>query len=159
MSRWTKLDRFANTDVVDLASQALGVPLPWLLADRSDGRLFTQEIRLQSRDESRFQWLVGAFYLEAKLGCGADHPGLLVPACLPTALAEQDFAFSVGPTRIFEQEQRSVFGQASFEFAERWTLGLGARYLESDLTAPFPPLDGILGAGAPADADRRRQRR
>jgi outer membrane receptor protein involved in Fe transport len=65
-------------------------------------------------------------------------------------LAGQDFAFAVGPTRIFEQEQRSAFGQASFKFADRWTLGLGARYLEADLTAPFPPLDGILGAGAPA---------
>jgi len=150
VSSWTKLERFANQDVSYLAVQGLGVPLPWLLLDRSDGQLFTQEIRLQSRDESRLQWLLGAFYLHATSDVAQFIPDFSCPACLPTVLADQDFAFSAGPTRIFKQEQRSVFGQASFEVAERWTLGLGARYLEADLTAPFLPLDGILGAGAPA---------
>jgi outer membrane receptor protein involved in Fe transport len=150
VSSWTKLKRFANQDVTDLAAQGLGVPLPWLLRDRSDGDLFTQEIRLQSRNESRLQWLVGGFYLHATTDAAQILPDFSCPTCLPTVAAGQDFAFSVGPARIFEQEQRSVFGQASFKFAERWTLGLGARYLEADLTAPFPPLDGILGAGAPA---------
>jgi outer membrane receptor protein involved in Fe transport len=150
VSSWTKLKRFANQDVTDLATQGLGVPLPWLLEDRSDGDLFTQEIRLQSRNEARLQWLIGAFYLHATSDAAQLIPDFSCPACLPTVLAGQDFAFAVGPTRIFEQEQRSAFGQASFKFADRWTLGLGARYLEADLTAPFPPLDGILGAGAPA---------
>jgi outer membrane receptor protein involved in Fe transport len=149
VSSWTKLQRFANQDVIDLAAQGLGVPLPWTLLDRSEGRLFTQEIRLQSRNESRLQWLIGAFYLHATSDAAQLIPDFSCPACLPTVLAGQDFAFSVGPTRIFEQEQRSAFGQASLRFAERWTLGVGARYLEADLTSPFPALDGILSGGAP----------
>ena len=151
ISSWTKLKRFADSDITDLALLSFGAPVPWLLQDKSDGTLFTQEMRLQSRgEEDKLQWLIGAFYLKGHTDGAQRIPDFSCPNCLPTVLAGQDFAFSVGPERLFEQEQRSVFGQASYELAQRWTLGLGARYLEEDLESAFPALDGILGAGAPA---------
>ena len=149
VSSWTELKRFSDSDITDLAFLSFGAPVPWLLQDRSDGSLFTQEVRLQSTGEAKVQWLVGAFYLSGHTDGSQRVADFSCPSCLPTLLAGQDFAFSVGPTRFFEQEQESIFGQASYMFAPRWTLGLGARYLESKLTAPFPALDGILGAGAP----------
>lgn len=150
ISSWTRLKRFANQDTTDLAASELGIPLPWLLEDKSDGQLFTQEVRLQSLGESRLQWLLGAFYLTAHSDGGQRLPDFSCPTCLSTLLAGQDYAFLAGPGRLFEQEQRSIFGQASYQFAKAWTLGLGARYLEADLVSPFLPLDGILSAGAPA---------
>lgn len=127
ISSWTRLKRFANQDTTDLAASELGIPLPWLLEDKSDGQLFTQEVRLQSLGESRLQWLLGAFYLTAHSDGGQRLPDFSCPTCLSTLLAGQDYAFLAGPGRLFEQEQRSIFGQASYQFAKAWTLGLGAR--------------------------------
>ena len=149
ISSWVRMDRFANQDITDLAAASLGVPLPWLLRDESDGRLFTQEVRLRSRTEGPLEWIVGAFYQRSHADGGQDVPDFSCPACLPTVLAGQDFAFRTSHGSLFEDEQQSVFGQASYRFAKAWTLGLGARYLEADITSPFLSVDGILAAGSP----------
>ncbi|MEP7242735.1 MAG: TonB-dependent receptor [Gammaproteobacteria bacterium] len=149
ISSWMDLKRYANQDLTSLAAASFGAPVPWLLEDRSDGHLFTQEVRLQSVGESKLQWLLGAFYLSQHFNAGQLVDDFSCPACAPTVLAGQDFAFKVGPSRLGEQEQRSVFGQASYELAKAWTLGVGARYLESDIESPFPVLEGILAGGAP----------
>lgn len=149
ISSWARMERFANQDISDLAAASLGVPLPWLLRDESEGRLFTQEVRWRSRTEGPLEWLVGAFYQRARTDGGQEVPDFSCPTCLPTVLAGQDFAFSTSHGSLFEDEQRSVFGQASYRFAKAWTLGLGARYLEDDVTSPFLSVDGILAAGSP----------
>src|SRR5690606_36731615 len=50
--------------------------------------------------------------------------------------------------RFSEEEQRAAFAQVSYTFASSWTVGLGARYLEDDLTSLTPPSDGFLIGGA-----------
>ena len=52
--------------------------------------------------------------------------------------AAQDFPLDLG-FKLFEK-QKAVFVDTSYEFAPRWTLGLGARYLEEDIGVR---LDGI----------------
>jgi len=146
ISSWTRLERFANQDVTFLAG---GLPIPWLLEDQSQGKLFTQEVRVQSRGEGRLQWLAGVFYLSADSDGGQRIADFSCPTCMPTVFAGQDFAFSTEYGQLSRQEQRSVFGQASYRVAPRWTVGVGARYLEADLRSPFPALDGILSGGAP----------
>src|SRR4029453_18726202 len=62
-SSWTEMKRFSNQDIPFLAEGALGLPLPWGLHDTSEGEVFTQEVRLQSRGDQPLQWLLGAHHL------------------------------------------------------------------------------------------------
>lgn len=143
-SNWADMRRFADQDITFLASLSFGAPIPWALHDRSWGKLFTQEVRLQSLGESPAQWLIGGFYLNQDADLSQFVPDYSCPACLPTLLAGQDFALDYPRSRFSEQEQRAVIGDISYVFASRWTVGAGARYLEEDLTALDGAVDGIL---------------
>jgi iron complex outermembrane receptor protein len=152
-SSWMEMDRFTNQDITFLAQDAFGAPIPWSLRDTSLGKLFTQEVRLQSRGDDALQWTIGAFYLEEEADVSQFVPDYSCPTCLPTALFGQDFAFDV-PTQTFsEEEQRSIFGEVSYAFLPQWTVGLGARYLESDITGIDPGSDGLLSGGRVPPSD------
>lgn len=147
-SNWSKMKRFSNQDITYLGEVNFGAPIPWPLRDASVGRLFTQELRVQSRGDGPFQWLAGLFYLKQTADFSQFVPDYSCPNCLPQVLAEQDFAADAPMARFSEEEQRAAFAQVSYTFAEQWTLGVGARYLEDDLTSLTPASDGFLVGGA-----------
>jgi len=154
-SNWMRMNRFTNQDITFLAEGSFGAPIPWGLNDRSIGKLFTQEIRLQSRGESPLQWIVGLYYLNQKADFSQFVPDFSCPTCLPEVLAGQDFGLSAPLSRFSEQKQRSIFGEISYAFTPQWTVGLGGRYLRDELTSLGQPVDGILVGGfAPADPTR-----
>jgi outer membrane receptor protein involved in Fe transport len=154
-SNWMRMNRFSNSDITFLAEGAFGAPIPWGLNDRSIGRLFTQEVRLQSRGESPLQWIVGLYYLSQKADFSQFVPDFSCPACLPQLLAGQDFGLSAPLSRFSEQKQRSVFGEISYAFTPQWTVGVGGRYLRDEVTAIGQPVEGILVGGLmPADPTR-----
>jgi iron complex outermembrane recepter protein len=153
-SSWMQMDRFSNQDITFLAEVSFGVPIPWSLRDTSLGELFTQEVRLQSRGDGALQWTVGAFYLEEEADLSQFVPDYSCPTCLPTVIFGQDFAFDVPTQKFSDEEQRSVFGEASYRFLPEWTVGVGARYLEDDIKGVDPGSDGLLGGG-PVDPVNR----
>lgn len=111
-------------------------PAPWLFLERRESEAFTQEVRLQSRGDGAFQWTVGAFYLDRETSGRqhiADFSCAASPPCLPLLFSggSQDFALNLD-FDLFE-DQQAVFVNTSWEFAPRWTLGLGARHLEEDI--------------------------
>ncbi|GFE87584.1 TonB-dependent receptor [Steroidobacter agaridevorans] len=147
-SNWSKMTRFTNQDITYLAEGSFGAPIPWPLRDRSVGKLFTQELRLQSLGDGPFQWLAGLFYLKQTADFSQFVPDYSCPTCLPEVLAGQDFAADAPMARFSEEEQRAAFAQVSYTFASQWTVGVGARYLEDDLTSLTPASDGFLIGGA-----------
>jgi iron complex outermembrane receptor protein len=147
-SNWSKMTRFTNQDITYLAEGNFGAPIPWPLRDRSVGKLFTQELRLQSLGDSPFQWLAGLFYLKQTADFSQFVPDYSCPTCLSEVLAGQDFAADAPMARFSEEEQKAAFAQVSYMFASQWTVGVGARYLEDDLTSLTPPSDGFLIGGA-----------
>src|SRR5262249_27241780 len=56
ISNWMRMKRVHNQDITFLAFANFGAPVPWGYTDSSLGRVFTQEIRLQSRGEHKLQW-------------------------------------------------------------------------------------------------------
>ncbi len=78
-SNWSKMTRFTNQDITYLAEVNFGAPNPWPLRDRSVGKLFTQELRLQSLGDGPFQWLAGLFYLKQTADFLAVRSGVLLP--------------------------------------------------------------------------------
>lgn len=161
-SNFAKLKAVFRDDMIPFVLSAFGVPLPWLDHTDSDGEVLTQEVRLQSRGESPFQWLVGAFYLDQHVDVAQTVADFSCPNCASTNLFGQDFAFRIpapgSDPRFVNQKQRSVFGEVSYNFASRWTVGVGGRYLEEDLERLTAPTEGFLASAtgaAPAEPARK----
>jgi outer membrane receptor protein involved in Fe transport len=147
-SSWTEMKRFTNQDITFLAEASGLPPVPWGLHDRSEGEVFTQEVRLQSRGEQPLQWLIGAYYLDQSAKFSQFVPDYSCPACLGQLIRGQDFELDAPLAKFYENEQKSIFAQVSYDITERWTVGVGGRYLEDDITDFDIAADGFLIRGA-----------
>jgi len=147
ITNYMRNKRFYNQDITFLAAASFGVPIPWSLDDNSLGRVFTQEVRLQSKGAQKLQWTFGGFYLHQQADLAQFVPDYSCPQCLPTALLGQSYAYNVPNTKFSDQKQRSVFGELSYEFLPHWTVGAGGRYLKEDIEAISPGSDGLLAGG------------
>jgi outer membrane receptor protein involved in Fe transport len=143
-----RMKRFYNQDITYLASASLGVPIPWALLDASLGRVFTQEVRLQSRGKQPLQWTLGAFYLHQDSEAAQFVPDYSCPRCLPAVLFGQNYAFNIPNVKLTDQKQRSIFGELSYEFMPGWTLGAGGRYLKEEIESIPAASDGLLAGGS-----------
>ncbi|MFC4314268.1 TonB-dependent receptor [Steroidobacter flavus] len=127
----TKLTMARLNDAAELLP-----PAAWLFQEKREAEAFTQEIRLQSRGEGAFRWTVGAFYLDQETD-GRQHIRDLgceqTPTCLPLLFTNGAQNYPLDLTFHLFEKQKAVFVDTSYEFAPRWTLGLGARYLEEDI--------------------------
>jgi iron complex outermembrane recepter protein len=145
---YTRLSRYQAEDISFLAVAAGFGPQLWPLLDRSKGESFTEELRVQSRGDSPFQWLAGYFYLNTNFDFGQDVPDYSCPTCLPEVLFNQPFALTTYGSEIGEkQRQQSIFAQASYDFTRQWSLGVGGRYLRDNLESFSPAVDGLLANG------------
>lgn len=154
-SSFTKMTASGRSDLGPF-SVSTGLPEQlWALRDTTEGELFTQEVRLQSHGDAPLQWLFGAFYMDQQSDFDQLALDFSCPTCLPKVMFDQDFLLRLVPgenRRYFEQRQRSVFGEVSYRFAPGWTAGIGARYLEDELSSLNPAAEGfLLGGLAPAD--------
>jgi len=124
---------------VDLAFPAAGVLLPSNLVDTTDLESITQEIRLGSREEGPFQWVLGAFYSDVQRDYSQRLP-------TPGYDAFTDARFGAGTSAAvangfplnspynadlpYDIEQKAVFGEASYDLTSRFTLTAGGRYYD-----------------------------
>ena len=119
------------------------------LNDNTEVEIFTQELRLSSDNESRFQWVVGGFYSDIQRDYGQTlvTPGydaiLGAPSSLFGAPADTPF-FSRVP---YDFKQTAFFAEGSFDITERFNATLGARYYDFDEDRD------LYFAGAFADSD------
>lgn len=102
----------------------------------------TQELRLASPSNDRFEWLVGAYYTKEK-GDIIQHleavtPGTLTPiAGLPVL---GDLSLNS------EYEEMAAFASGTIRFGSRFDLTLGGRYSENDQEATQNAV-GLLAGG------------
>jgi outer membrane receptor protein involved in Fe transport len=113
--------------------------------DDSQSELTTFEARLQSNNdsESRWSWLVGAFYskeeshtqFDSFVQGYADTPAFQYFAYLQYAY----YGSTLAPTDQWwigiydtELEQRAVFGEVAFDLTENFTITAGGRWFEYD---------------------------
>jgi iron complex outermembrane recepter protein len=125
---------------VDLGFPAAAVLLPSRLNDTTDLETFSQEVRLSSSGEGPLQWVVGGFYSKIDRVYAQRLP-------TPGYQAATDARFGAGTSAAvangfpnlnspynadlpYDIEQFAVFGEASYDFTERLTATLGARYYD-----------------------------
>ena len=124
---------------VDLAYAAPAVLLPSNLVDTTDLETFSQEIRLGSATEGPVQWVVGVFYSDTDRLYSQRLP-------TPGYDAYTDARFGAGTAVAvangfplnspynadlpYNIEQQAVFGEASFDLTDRFTITAGGRYYD-----------------------------
>ncbi len=118
---------------------------PVYLANLTDSESFTQEFRLSSQTDSRFQYLLGLFYQRI------DSPvtQLLKWAGDPAADAfGGELIFDA--TVTYDLTQLSFFGEASYAFTDRLTATVGLR--QYDYESGLDTIaDGIFNGGPSSD--------
>jgi iron complex outermembrane receptor protein len=124
---------------VDLGFPDAAVLLPSNLRDTTNFEQITQELRLASNGAGRFQWLIGLFasdvervYAQRLPTPGYDfYTDLVLGAGTAAATAN-----GYGPDSPYNSDlpynidQWALFGEASYDFTERLTLTVGARYYD-----------------------------
>jgi len=129
----------------DVEGETPDVRLNSKLIDATDLTAWSQELRLASNDtDSRFRWLVGAFYqtFDRTYGQRLPTPGydqlVITPATQTPANPGGNDSTDYGapPDNPFwshltyDFEQWAVFGEGTFQFTDAWALTAGLRYYD-----------------------------
>ena len=120
----------------------------WIFNDQTQDR-FSQEIRLSSSADSRFQWMVGFFYEDVtdEWFYGTQNPELMSTISWAAAnyyayyynYLGYDVQYPLAPTTIGYSEtyrrtikQTAFFGEMSYNMTDHWSATFGARWFQYD---------------------------
>ena len=151
--------QFLDIDQVGLPPIAATLPLPGGTGEplnvaqefnvETETEQFSQEFRLSGPEDGRFRWAIGALYwdedvdqVERNLSTALFSP--TASAGLNTLLANAVVPPGVG---LRETEHWSVYALTEFDFSDRWTLGVEARYAQEDYTYTLDSALTALGVG------------
>jgi len=112
---------------------------------------FTQEVRLQSADNDRFEWLVGGYFTKEKTALIQEFLpfNLASQAFLPTAGTFGPFTFSrfVFANIAADYKELAGFASATVKFSDRFDITAGGRYSRNRQSSTQQVTQ--LGNGAP----------
>lgn len=91
--------------------------------NRDEFSLFTQEVRLSSTGDNRFDWLVGGFYSNGS----TKFPQVFDFSQAPTAAAVMSGDDFYTSTQRYDTHQTAVFGELTFNATEKLSLTAGVR--------------------------------
>ncbi|HKS53636.1 MAG TPA: TonB-dependent receptor [Steroidobacteraceae bacterium] len=136
-----------------------GVPIPGVTQQPQEYKTKMAELRFASDFDSPFNFVTGAYYqkdenefnVHVVTTDGNGGPMPFNPLNSDDALLAGGNTF-FGRTRADEVEQKAVFGEATFKFADRWTLLAGLRWSEADLQAIQATLHAFAPTG-PVEVD------
>ena len=142
------VQRMENTNKGSLFALNSGT----LFSTDGETTLFSQELRVQSRDDGRFRWMAGGLYwdedidqLSNNLACTNNQlfPGLPFLPCGP-------FFAAIGTSDpdlwIRNTEHWSAFGMLEFDITDQVTVHLEGRYTNEDLFVSGPSGARIVDA-------------
>lgn len=96
---------------------------------------FTQEIRAVSTSDSRWQYVVGAYFNTIEQHQRRFGPALnLFGAVAPLPFGAGDPPLLGDSFFGFDEDEFALFGELSYTFADYWTLSVGGRYFDYDQT-------------------------
>ncbi|PHR92714.1 MAG: TonB-dependent receptor [Robiginitomaculum sp.] len=105
-------------------------------------KFFNQEVRLVSKGEQRYNWIIGGYYNNFETaGTSAEFtPGY---AAFAGFNRPDDLEYySTGTSKLIE---KAVFGEVGYEITDKWQVTVGGRYFEYDLqlssSVDFPLFD------------------
>lgn len=148
---------------VDLGYPDSAVMFPSNLRDTTEVKVFTQELRLSSNNDSAFQWILGGFYsntdrfykqflptpgydavTDAVLGAGTSEA-----VAMGVAPADSPF-YSELPYTI---EQIAVFGEVTYDVNDKLQITAGGRYYDYNEERSVTQV-GLFGNGVVDQVDK-----
>jgi iron complex outermembrane receptor protein len=120
--------------------------LPSNLRDTTDLSQLTQELRLASDTDNRFQWLVGAFFSDIQRFYRQRLPTPGYDAVIDDELGAGTAAALNGPFPAdspysanlpYDINQWALFGEGSYEVTDQLTITAGARYYDFEEQRDF----------------------
>lgn len=126
-----------------------GVPNEIYLGQNTNSKKFTQEVRLASADNDRFEWLVGGYYTREKGYLFQEYitvaPGTLNPITTPLGLLAEVILAS-------KYQEYAGFANATVHFGNRVHVDLGGRYSHNKQSASQTGA-GALAGNVPINSD------
>lgn len=133
LAGYSEKKRDLTNDFTVFYGDGLPNPTPYQDTGKSENRSF--EIRLASPKGEAFDYLVGV------MGTSTDKVfkdyitsegsyAILAPVSDPADLNGDMFYWGVGKTK---GEEKAVFGEANYRFADQWTLTFGGRYFDTEV--------------------------
>lgn len=132
---YTEKKRSLTNDYTEFYGAGLPNPTPYFDKGKSENRSF--ELRLSSPKGERFDYLVGV------MGAKTDKTfndsivsegsyAILSQTANPADLRGDEFYWGVGKV---DGEEKALFGEANYRFADRWTLTFGGRYFDTEVNS------------------------
>lgn len=125
---------------VDVGLPDAAVMLPSNLLDTTKVKVFTQELRLSSNNDSAFQWILGGFYSNTDRFYKQFLPTPGYDTYLDAAVGagtSTDKAMGVGPVDSpfyselpYTIEQVAVFGEVTYDVNDKLQITAGGRYYD-----------------------------
>ncbi len=113
---------------------------------RDESKAFTEEVSLQSKNNTRFQWTIGGFYLRQRA-----NQNILEQSTFP-AVTYQGIPVKYAVDGPYQHTSYAGYGQASYALTDALTLIAGVRYSHDKTTAQPVNYFNLFGATAPRKA-------
>jgi outer membrane receptor protein involved in Fe transport len=140
-SSWSRLNSRTGFDLTHYFASF--IPPPGGLADyliTDTVSKLTEEMRLVSAHNQRIQWLLGGFYTKEDTE-STDTTPTFTPTYVPLPTAD-NVLFDVIKKPY---KERAIFGNATYQIADHFDIGGGARYAQNTETNCTPVAGGLLG--------------
>ncbi len=134
---YSEKKRSLTNDFTEFYGAGLPNPTPYFDKGESDNRSF--EVRLSSPKGERFDYLVGVMgtktdktFRDSITSEGSFEILSANPANSPADLRGDEFYWGIGK---IDGEEKAVFGEANYRFADQWTLTFGGRYFDTEVNS------------------------
>ena len=111
-------------------------PLPLRRVNDYDGRSWSQELRLMSAGDTRFDWTIGGIYIDDDLD--RINQIQIMPDDAPSGTA---VGFINSNVRNFRFKSGALFGEIGIPFADVWDVRFGGRWSKDKVTSTFTNLN------------------
>jgi outer membrane receptor protein involved in Fe transport len=130
---WTSYDATMRTDLTDYMLLVEGLDNPLTAVSVQDTEEFTQELRLESRETGRFDWLAGLYFQHRDSSYAQDFPAPGFDAQTGGAAAEFGYPDNLYVLEIAQPvDEFAGYGEAGWHPSEKWRLAAGARWFRFD---------------------------
>ena len=154
---WTAVQLVPGIGLAQLLSLptdfgGFGRPLSAVLQQVTATKKFTQEVRLASPDDERFEWLVGAFYTHEK--SGIDPQGVVAVEALSGEVAD-DIPLLYDVFLRSKYREYAAFANGTIHITPRFDVTVGGRISKNSQSASQQITGALLGGAVIAYDDAK----
>jgi outer membrane receptor protein involved in Fe transport len=144
---WARYEAENRTDLVDYLYATTGMVNPLTVISGQDTDDFMQEIRIESRNTGRFDWLAGVYFQHRENTYSQDFPAPGFDAQTGGAAAAFGYPDNLYVLDLDQPvDELAAYGELGWRPTESWRLSIGARWFEFERTE-HEQADGYWNGG------------